>query len=61
MSRDRICVLSGGTGTPKLLQGLVNLVDPEKLDVIVNTADDVWVGDLYVSPDIDTVLYTLPG
>ena len=61
MSRDRICVLSGGTGTPKLLQGLVNLVDPEKLDVIVNTADDVWVGDLYVSPDIDTVLYTLAG
>ncbi len=61
MSRDSICVLSGGTGTPKLLQGLMHLVSPEALKIIVNTADDVWMGDLYVSPDIDTVLYTLAG
>lgn len=59
--RDSICVLSGGTGTPKLLQGLVKLVEPERLNIIVNTGDDLMVGDVYISPDIDTVLYTLAG
>ena len=59
--RDSICVLSGGTGTPKLLQGLVRLVDPSTLSIIANTADDVVVGDIYVSPDVDAVLYTLAG
>jgi len=59
--RDSICVLSGGTGTPKLLQGLVRLVKPDELNIVVNTADDVWVGDVYISPDVDTVLYTLAG
>ncbi len=59
--RDSICVLSGGTGTPKLLQGLVKLVEPGQLNIVVNTGDDIMVGDIYVSPDIDTVLYTLAG
>ena len=59
--RDSICVLSGGTGTPKLLQGLVGLVPPRDLSVVVNTADDVVVGDIHVSPDVDAVLYTLAG
>ncbi len=59
--RDSICVLSGGTGTPKLLQGMVRLVEPSRLKIVVNTADDVLVGDLYISPDVDAVLYTLAG
>ena len=56
-----IAVLSGGTGTPKLLQGLVEVVDPEDITVIVNTAEDMWLPHGYFSPDIDTVMYTLSG
>ncbi len=52
-------VLSGGTGTPKLLTGLKELVDPENLSVVVNTAEDLWISGNLVSPDVDTVLYTL--
>lgn len=52
-------VLSGGTGTPKLLMGLKELVDPEELSVVVNTAEDLWISGNLVSPDVDTVLYTL--
>jgi len=54
----KITLLSGGTGTPKLLQGLKRVVDEENISVVVNTGEDTWVGDLYLSPDIDTVLYT---
>lgn len=56
-----LTVLSGGTGTPKLLQGLSQLLKPEKLSVIVNTGEDVEVSGLHVSPDLDTVVYTLAG
>jgi LPPG:FO 2-phospho-L-lactate transferase len=52
-----ICILSGGTGTPKLLGGF----DPEDICVIVNTAEDVTISGIYVSPDVDTVVYTLAG
>lgn len=56
-----LTVLSGGTGTPKLLQGLVQLVKQEDLSIIVNTAEDVEISGLHVSPDLDTMLYTLAG
>lgn len=56
-----ITVLSGGTGTPKLIQGMVQLIPQEELAVIVNTGEDVEMSGLYVSPDIDTVVYTLAG
>lgn len=56
-----IAVLSGGTGTPKLLQGLCEVVSPDDITVIVNTAEDLWLPHGYFSPDIDTVLYTLSG
>lgn len=52
-------VLSGGTGTPKLLMGLKELMDPDDLSVVVNTAEDLWISGNLVSPDVDTVLYTL--
>ncbi|MGQ9721483.1 MAG: 2-phospho-L-lactate transferase [Candidatus Jordarchaeum sp.] len=56
-----ITVLSGGTGGLKLIQGLVNFVEPEEITLIVNTADDFeWLG-LYVSPDLDTAIYLLAG
>ncbi|MEM2890267.1 MAG: 2-phospho-L-lactate transferase [Candidatus Hadarchaeum sp.] len=54
-------MLSGGTGTPKLLQGLASLVGQENLSIIVNTGEDLEISGLYVSPDIDTVMYTLAG
>ena len=52
-------VLSGGTGTPKLLMGLKELVHPEQLSIVVNTAEDLWLSGNYISPDLDSVLYTL--
>ena len=54
-----ITVLSGGTGTPKLIQGLKNIVNPEDLSIIVNTLENDYFSGVYVSADIDTVLYTL--
>ncbi len=52
-------VFSGGTGTPKLLLGLKELLPPEDLSVVVNTAEDLWICGNFVSPDLDTVLYTM--
>ena len=54
-----ITVLSGGTGTPKLLQGLKEILDPEELTIIVNTLENDYFSGVYVSADIDTVLYTM--
>ena len=54
-----ICVLSGGTGTPKLLQGIKEVVNPEDLSIIVNTLENDYFSGVYVSADIDTVLYTM--
>lgn len=54
-----ITVLSGGTGTPKLLQGLKEVVDTKELTIIVNTLENDFFSGVYVSADIDTVLYTL--
>lgn len=52
-------VFSGGTGTPKLLMGLKELLEPSELSIVVNTAEDLWLSGNFVSPDVDTVLYTL--
>ena len=54
-------VLSGGTGTPKLLTGLQEMLKPSDLSVVVNTAEDLWISGNLVSPDVDTVLYALAG
>ena len=51
-----LAVLSGGTGTPKLLRGMKEVAD---FSVIVNTAEDVWVSGNKVCPDIDSVIYAL--
>lgn len=56
-----IVVFTGGTGGAKLVQGLHQVVAPDRLTVIVNTGDDLdWWG-LHISPDIDSVLYALAG
>ena len=54
-----ITVLSGGTGTPKLLQGIKEIVAPSDLSIIVNTLENDYFAGVYVSADIDTVLYTM--
>jgi len=57
-----ITVLCGGVGGAKLVDGLAAVLpDPSALSVVVNTADDCDVWGLRVSPDVDTVVYTLAG
>jgi LPPG:FO 2-phospho-L-lactate transferase len=56
-----ITVLSGGTGTPKLLQGMVKVVNSQDITVIVNTLENGYFSGVYVAPDLDTVMYTLAG
>jgi len=56
-----ILALSGGTGGAKLVQGLAAEIDPVDLTIICNTADDTVFHGLHVSPDIDTIVYTLAG
>jgi LPPG:FO 2-phospho-L-lactate transferase len=51
-----LLVLSGGTGTPKLLQGLKEVAD---FWVVVNTSEDVWVSGNKICPDIDSVIYAI--
>ena len=54
-----ITILSGGTGTPKLIQGIKEVYDPSKMNIIVNTVENGYFSGVYVAADIDTVLYTL--
>ncbi|WP_336971797.1 2-phospho-L-lactate transferase [Sphingobium aromaticiconvertens] len=54
-------VLTGGVGGAKLVLGLLQVVDPVTVTAIVNTGDDFRHLGLHISPDIDTLLYTLSG
>jgi LPPG:FO 2-phospho-L-lactate transferase len=60
-SRERVTVLSGGIGGVKLVEGLQELLPAETLAVICNTGDDQEFWGLHISPDVDTVIYTLAG
>ena len=53
--------LAGGVGGAKLALGLSRILPPEQLTVVVNTGDDETFHGLHVSPDLDTMLYTLAG
>ena len=55
----RVALLSGGTGGAKLARGLLDVVGPDALTVIANTADDAEVYGVHVSPDPDLVTYWL--
>jgi LPPG:FO 2-phospho-L-lactate transferase len=55
----RVAALAGGIGAGKLLRGLLRAVQPEDVTTIVNTADDVAMHGLHVSPDLDSVTYWL--
>jgi LPPG:FO 2-phospho-L-lactate transferase len=56
-----ITVLCGGLGGSRFVDALARAAGPEDLTAIVNVADDVEILGLHVSPDLDTVLYTLAG
>jgi len=61
MADDPIVVVSGGIGGAKLCLGLQRVLSDGALRVIVNTGDDFTHLGLYISPDVDTTVYTLAG
>lgn len=61
MKPAKIVALAGGVGGAKLADGLARVNGPENLTVIVNTGDDFVYSGLSISPDLDTVCYTLAG
>src|ERR671916_3125416 len=56
-----IVALAGGVGGAKMARGLQAALSPGDLTVVVNTADDFELYGLHISPDLDTVMYTLAG
>ena len=56
-----VVALAGGVGAARMLSGLVRAVDPAEVTAIVNTGDDIVLHGLHISPDLDTVTYTLAG
>jgi LPPG:FO 2-phospho-L-lactate transferase len=57
----RAAVVAGGVGAARFLSGLLQVVDADDVTAIVNTGDDVVLHGLHISPDLDTVTYTLAG
>ncbi len=57
----KVAVLSGGIGGARFLRGLVGVVDPTDVSIVGNVGDDTEVLGLHISPDLDSVLYTLTG
>ena len=56
-----VAVLCGGVGAARFLRGLLGVVDASTVTAIVNTADDTVLHGLSISPDLDTITYTLAG
>src|SRR5215813_9088163 len=56
-----ICLLSGGTGGAKFVEGLRQVIPADEVTIVVNTGDDLQWWGLYVSPDIDSITYALSG
>jgi len=61
MTAQRFIAITGGVGGAKLALGLAQLLSPDEVAFIVNTGDDFEHLGLHVSPDIDTLVYTLSG
>jgi LPPG:FO 2-phospho-L-lactate transferase len=59
MTGSGVAVLAGGVGAAKLLAGMVRAVPPSDVTAIVNVGDDMELHGLHISPDIDTVTYTV--
>jgi len=57
----KVVALAGGVGGAKLADGLAQVLPPDSLTIIVNTGDDFDHLGLHISPDLDTICYTLAG
>ncbi|MBN1680639.1 MAG: 2-phospho-L-lactate transferase [Anaerolineae bacterium] len=60
-TNTRVVALVGGVGGAKLVYGLSTILQPDQLTVIGNVADDFELYGLHISPDLDTVMYTMAG
>jgi LPPG:FO 2-phospho-L-lactate transferase len=60
-ARTVLVTLCGGVGAARMLSGLVRVQPPESLTAIINVGDDTILHGLHISPDIDTITYTLAG
>jgi LPPG:FO 2-phospho-L-lactate transferase len=58
---SHVTVLAGGVGAARLLRGLVAAIHPDRVTAVVNTGDDTEMHGLAISPDVDTIVYTLAG
>jgi LPPG:FO 2-phospho-L-lactate transferase len=58
---SHVTVLAGGVGAARFLRGLIAAIDPDRVTAVVNTGDDTELHGLAISPDIDTIVYTLAG
>jgi LPPG:FO 2-phospho-L-lactate transferase len=54
-----IAVIAGGVGAARMLRGLLQVIDASEVTAIVNVGDDLVLHGLHISPDLDTVTYTL--
>lgn len=54
-----VAVVCGGVGAARLLRGFVGLIAPDRLTAIANVGDDMVLHGLHISPDLDTIVYTL--
>ena len=61
MKPPRVVALAGGVGAARFLDGLARILPPEQLFIVGNTGADAEIHGLHISPDIDTVTYTLAG
>jgi len=57
----KLAVLAGGVGGARFVQALTETIEPREVTVIANVGDDLELHDLYISPDLDTLFYTLAG
>src|SRR5512140_1118324 len=57
----RVVALAGGVGAARFLEGLASVAAPESITIIGNVGDDAEIHGLHISPDLDTVMYTLAG
>ena len=56
-----VTVLAGGVGAARMLRGIVAVTEPSTVTAVVNTGDDLVLHGLHISPDLDTITYTLAG